>query len=121
MKLIKWKMKIRERVNHWIPKLLGVDAIVLYPFVLYRTTPSKALVRHEMKHIEQVESNGFFRFYMSYIVYTLSGVLQGKTFRQAYLDNPYEVEARKAEKITCGFCSDPCNNDWCVTNTKGKK
>lgn len=110
-------MKIKERFNHWIPKLLGVNAIVLYPFVLYRpVNPSEELKRHEMVHVKQIQKVGVIRFYLSYLTYNLAGMIQGKSFFRAYYDNPYEVEARKAEKpITCGFCKTPCGNDWCVS------
>lgn len=46
------------------------------------------LLRHERKHLEQMDRDGWVMFHLKYIWYTL---------RDGYWDNPYEVEARSAE------------------------
>ena len=46
------------------------------------------LIRHEMKHIEQIQAEGRLKFAVKYVYYTI---------RHGYWNNPYEVEARKAE------------------------
>ena len=46
------------------------------------------LIKHEMKHWEQYQQMGFFKFYLLYAWYSL---------RYGYTNNPMEIEARKAE------------------------
>lgn len=46
------------------------------------------LIRHELKHIEQMQNEGYIRFFTKYLWYSA---------RYGYFDNPYEVEAREAE------------------------
>lgn len=46
------------------------------------------LLRHERKHLEQMERDGWIGFHLKYLWYTL---------RHGYWDNPYEVEARAQE------------------------
>ena len=47
------------------------------------------LIRHEKKHIEQIQEQGRLKFAVKYTYYTM---------RYGYRDNPYEIEAREAEK-----------------------
>lgn len=49
---------------------------------------SDRLIRHEMKHIEQVNRDGRLLFSMKYLYWLI---------RYGYKNNPYEVEAREAE------------------------
>ena len=95
-------MKVRRKYNNWIPKLLKVNAITLYPFILfkrtvpgikaYRTHPEQ-LFKHEYIHIEQVRKIGWFKFYFLYLV---------ESAKNGYRNNKYEVEAygRQAEPFT---------------------
>lgn len=48
------------------------------------------LLRHEKKHLEQIERDGRLRFAIKYAWLTL---------RHGYWSNPYEIEARAAELI----------------------
>lgn len=88
--------KAKPKFRHWIPKLLGVNAIVLYPFIFFvrskeyyfyhgnSDTYAKRVVnnipigdtwtgngyrilKHEFVHIYQVQRLGWFKFYLSYI------------------------------------------------------
>lgn len=86
-------MKIRRKYNNWIPKLLNVGAITLYPFILFkRTVPDlktrcrhpEQLFKHEYIHIEQVRKLGWFKFYFLYLV---------ESAKNGYRQNKYEVEA----------------------------
>ena len=93
-------MKIRRKYNNWIPKILRVGAITLYPFILYKrskadlqTTPDylKAVFKHEYIHIEQVRRMGWFKFYFLYLI---------ESAKNGYRDNKYEVEAGlEAQKV----------------------
>lgn len=47
------------------------------------------LIRHEAKHLEQIERDGRLLFSIKYLWWTI---------RHGYLNNPYEAEARAAEK-----------------------
>lgn len=49
---------------------------------------NQALIRHEAKHIEQMERDGKFVYMVKYIYWML---------RYGYLANPYEIEARDAQ------------------------
>lgn len=88
--------------NSIIPKLLKVDAITLYPFVfiaLAKEATPKWLVMHEMEHVRQVRMIGIFRFYSSYLLYYFAGRLAGFSDYDAYMDIPWEKQARDAQLI----------------------
>lgn len=59
-------------------------AIYLYPTRLH----DAALIRHEMKHVEQMRREGVVKFFLLYLWWSL---------RYGYRDNPYEQQARAAE------------------------
>lgn len=50
---------------------------------------NKRLVKHEMQHIKQMKRLGKLKFAILYTYYNL---------RYGYQNNPFEVEARKAEE-----------------------
>ena len=95
-------MKIRRKYNNWIPQLLRVGAITLYPFILYsQSIPALkrrgdylvTLFKHEYIHIEQVRRLGWFKFYLSYL---------NENRKTGYKQNKYELEAweRQTEPYT---------------------
>jgi hypothetical protein len=90
-------MKIRARFNHWLPRLLGIYGITLYPWVLFSVPMWEAinssLLAHEAIHVRQIRSVGWFYFYWTYFVDYLRARLAGKSDDDAYLSIPYEVEA----------------------------
>jgi hypothetical protein len=49
---------------------------------------NEQLIRHEVAHLDQIERDGRVLFTIKYLWWTL---------RYGYWNNPYEVEARKAE------------------------
>lgn len=57
-------------------------------YVLPGYEASASLLKHEAKHLEQIEREGRVWFAIKYGWYWL---------RHGYHDNPYEVEARQAE------------------------
>ncbi len=69
-------------------------AIVIWNTIfIYGTTvedflQNKRWLRHEIEHVHQWRRNGFFLYIIKYLYYSL---------RYGYHDNPYEVQARKAE------------------------
>jgi len=91
-------MRIRIKKNHWLPKRLKVLGITIYPYIFVRVKkPSARLIAHELVHIDQVRSVGWFRFYISYLLYYRAGQIRGLSDKAAYLKIPYELEARIGE------------------------
>jgi hypothetical protein len=80
----------------------GIQAITLFPFILFaesQESVSDPLMRHELEHILQVQRLGFFRFYFLYLKYYFLNRFRGLRHHQAYLEIPFEVEARSKEEI----------------------
>ena len=91
-------MKIVERKGTWDAKILfyflgdHIHGATLFPFIFYREkVPDDVLIRHEWVHVQQVRQIGFFRFYLSYYLYYIAGMLAGQA--DPYRQNPWEVEA----------------------------
>lgn len=57
-------------------------------YVLPGNENDERLLRHERKHLEQIERDGRILFSVKYLWWTL---------RHGYFMNPYEIEARAAE------------------------
>lgn len=84
------------RYNHWLPKMLKVNAITLWPFIFFGAkSPGAKLIVHEMKHIHQIGKVGVVRFYVSYLLFYVAYRVQGKDHDSAYRYIPYEKEAYK--------------------------
>lgn len=49
------------------------------------------LIRHERKHLEQIERDGRWKFSLKYLWWLV---------HHGYHNNPYEIEARAAERST---------------------
>lgn len=95
-------MKVRARYAHWFPKLVRVDAITIYPYVLF-TAPKEApstleTVKHECVHVRQVRRLGIVRFSIAYAWELLVLLCGGRTYTQAIHEISYEVEAYRDEK-----------------------
>ena len=60
-------------------------------YVLPGYENDRRLLRHERKHLEQIERDGRLLFSLKYSWWTI---------RYGYWNNPYEVEARAAESKT---------------------
>ncbi len=54
----------------------------------YSSNERDRLLKHESKHVEQYQLFGFFGFLIRYVWYHI---------RFSYEENPFEIEARKAE------------------------
>ena len=93
-------MKVRIKYRHWIARQLLVDAITLYPWILFGIKKQYVRtyqVKHEFIHVRQVIDKGWALFYLTYILSWLGnsikkifGGLKGKT---AYDAIGYEIEA----------------------------
>lgn len=73
----------------------GYGAITFGHVVISKPNPSPRLMRHEMAHVKQYERWGPF-YMLAYGFYWLKLTLTGK---DGYHDNPFEVEASKAEAL----------------------
>lgn len=83
-----------EVKNIKVLRSFGVNAIVLYPFILYADQAIDPVIQnHERIHTEQIKRDGVIRFYLRYLWSYATLRLNGHEHHQAYLKIPYEVEA----------------------------
>lgn len=99
MESLKHSYHIKEK--SWIARLAALKlgtrqvAIVIGKTIHLHNTKQKEFlqdkrwVRHELKHIEQFQRYGFFRFILLYLA---------ESIRNGYTNNKYEIEARDAEE-----------------------
>lgn len=94
-------MGLTIKENSWVGKMaakkLGTQnvAIVIGTTIhLYNVTREEFLcnekwLKHEMCHIEQFATHGFYTFIIKYL---------WESLKSGYYNNKYEIEARKAEE-----------------------
>jgi len=85
--------KIKVIYNSYITRLLNLDGLVLYPFVLLSTSIDETLpsiLKHEVTHVHQIEREGFCKFYFHYCK---------KMCFDSYINNIYEQEAFSNETV----------------------
>ncbi len=75
----------------------GYTAPVKY--IYFIGVPTRRLKKHECKHSEQMSIEGALKYHIVYFYHFIKGLILQKGFKQAYLDIPYEIEARKAEDV----------------------
>lgn len=61
------------------------------------TIEGLALLAHEIAHCRQYRALGPWRFRFRYLSYYLRNLLQGMSRKEAYLNVPFEIEAREVE------------------------
>jgi len=89
---------IREIRNVRFLKRLGINGIVLYPFILYASkTPGERLRRHEMVHVAQIRRKGVIGFYLLYLFEYLLLRRRGLSHDAAYRGISFEKEAYELE------------------------
>lgn len=75
-------------------RLFKINAIVLYPFVLYcESHPNEGLMAHEQVHLNQIKKEGVVLFYLKYLYEYWQGRKQGMGHYQAYRNISFEKEA----------------------------
>ena len=75
-------------------KPLKINAIVLYPFILYcDKNPVAEVMRHELVHIDQIKKHGVGKFYALYLYEYCQGRWQGLSHYEAYRNISFEKEA----------------------------
>lgn len=92
---------VKEKYNHWLPPLLGADAVTIYNTIYYRKSKSgvgPTLRRHEMVHIDQFKQLGIFGFFLIYIREYIQGRLKGQDHWDAYYNISLEKEAYEKQK-----------------------
>lgn len=83
--------------NCKILKPLKINAIVLYPFVLYcDPEPDQKIISHEQVHLDQIKQDGVLKFYSKYLWEYLKGRKNGLSHYEAYRNISYEREAFEA-------------------------
>ena len=66
--------------------------------IYFTIEPPIWLIRHEMTHVAQMERDGVLKYHAVWLYWFVHGLVNGKGASKAYLDIPYEIEARAAEK-----------------------
>lgn len=66
-----------------------LEGLTIYPFIFMLDPKNERLLRHEKVHIDQQIRGWIIGFYIKYFYYN---------WKYGYDNNPYEIEARKAEK-----------------------
>jgi hypothetical protein len=75
-------------------KPLRINAIVIYPFVLYCDShPSESIITHEQVHLDQIKRLGVRKFYTSYLWQYFQGRRKGLSHDEAYRNISFEKEA----------------------------
>lgn len=78
----------------------GINAIVLYPFVLYADHEIHPVVlKHEEIHLQQIKRDGILTFYIRYIKEYFTLRKQGMNHSAAYRGISYEQEAYAHQKF----------------------
>lgn len=108
-------MKTHWIFNHWLPKLFGVQAITLYPFIFLAprlrtpegesvwTPDMTSLVLHEWVHVRDVRAQGWLRFYAVYVWQYVVGLVKTGSRAKAYHGTDAEKKAYAEEgKILLG-------------------
>ena len=89
------------KYNHWLPKLLNINAIVLFQTIYYAMPQKKVsnrLRRHEEKHVEQQQEEGSLLFKIKYVYKFVVNYIRYREYWKAYRNISYEVGARQAER-----------------------
>ncbi len=84
---IKWMMMLFGWTGYTAP----------YRYIYFIEVPSRRLKKHECKHAEQMSTSGALKYHAVYLYHFLKGLVYWRSFKLAYLEIPYEIEAREAE------------------------
>ncbi len=80
--------------NCKILKPFKINAIVVYPFVLYcDPNPSLDIFTHEQVHLDQIKRVGILKFYRLYLWEYFQGRRLGMSHFEAYRNISFEKEA----------------------------
>jgi len=85
--------------NSAILRWIGLEGLVLYPYILLATTKEEtrpSVYKHEITHVHQVNREGFCGFYYKYFKHICSKIYSN-SFSEIFLENEFENEAYKNE------------------------
>lgn len=94
---------VKPRHDHWLPRLLRVRAITLFPYIFFRDRRqyvSASTGAHELIHIKQVVREGYFAFYLRYIFEFIHKIVTTFSFTQAMEATHFEREAYDSQRDT---------------------
>ncbi len=81
----------------WLPN--GADGLALATFVFVKDdidpTEARTLIAHELVHVRQWAEYGVIGFAYRYVRDYLKNLVRLRNHYQAYLDIPFEIEARQ--------------------------
>jgi hypothetical protein len=92
---------VRLKYRHWyfkMPWMKPYRGMVVGKTIIFREGPegiSKELLAHELIHIEQMNRYGRLGFYFRYLAIYFRNLLRYRSSRKAYLEHPFEIEARE--------------------------
>lgn len=89
------RSKVPVFLSNFAPIQIG--AIAIFPFVFSRRLMSEVTKRHETIHFHQQIELLVIPFYLLYGAFWLRGKLKGASGAEAYMLNPFEVEAYSHE------------------------
>ena len=100
--------KPRVKYEHWIPKQLLVDGIMIWPWILFSIKKKYVKVptfKHECIHLEQVRRMSWLGFYFMYLLWLilLSFRYLFGALGSAYDNHPYEKEAYARQNEALGY------------------
>jgi branched-subunit amino acid transport protein AzlD len=78
---------------------MELEAITIFPFIIFAEKPVESLIRHETTHFNQQVKYLVIGFYLVYAFEYLKNRLKGMSHFDAYYQIPFEKEARSNEKI----------------------
>lgn len=91
-------MEIKNHYNIKILKLFNIRAITFNNHIFYSMKIDEIpwwLKQHELTHVKQYRENGVIKFLSLYVYYYFKNRLSGLDKYEAYLQIPFEIEARK--------------------------
>ena len=84
----------RRMIPRWASgQTLGHDVFILEKYF------SSGILAHELKHVEQVERDGEFRFIARYVFEALRNGYKGISYEREAYDEPYDLGECTIEKV----------------------
>lgn len=97
-------MKVKVRQNHWLPRLLKVTGITLYPRIYladsYEDAQNNFILNHEFIHVAQIRKQGWVKWYLTYLWNYAKMFAIFRNQNEAYLNIPAEAAAYAGEVTT---------------------
>lgn len=83
-----------SRIPGWLSWFITINAITIYPFIIFRNETDDVTINHERIHIVQQRELLVLPFYVLYVGYWLiNKFVHKEDSRIAYYNIPFEIEA----------------------------